>query len=63
MKILRYSPEKKGEILARTLPTANVTDAVTAIVEDVRARGDAALYEYTARFDKAELSSLAVTRE
>ncbi len=63
MKILKYLPEKKDEILSRTIPTANVTDAVRTIVDDVRARGDEALYEYTERFDKAKLSSLAVTKE
>jgi len=31
-----------------------------AIVEDVRARGDAALREYTARFDKVEIDEIAV---
>ncbi|MDR1060521.1 MAG: histidinol dehydrogenase, partial [Clostridiales bacterium] len=33
------------------------------IVADVRARGDAALYEYAERFDGARLSSLAVSRD
>src|SRR6185503_693798 len=34
---------------------AELLNVVTAIVDDVRARGDQALIEYTARFDKIEL--------
>jgi histidinol dehydrogenase len=36
---------------------------VGAIVEDVRVRGDEALIEYTARFDKVELNTLRVSEE
>ncbi|HEX6722105.1 MAG TPA: histidinol dehydrogenase, partial [Burkholderiaceae bacterium] len=36
-----------------------VEDAVTTILADVRARGDAAVLEYTARFDKLEVRSMA----
>jgi histidinol dehydrogenase len=36
-----------------------VDAAVAAIVADVRARGDAALVEYTARFDRLEVASAA----
>jgi histidinol dehydrogenase len=36
-----------------------VEDAVTAILADVRERGDAALLEYTARFDKLAARSVA----
>lgn len=41
------------------------SDTVQAIVEDVKNRGDAAVFEYTRRFDNAELdaSCLRVTRE
>src|SRR6185369_10202817 len=34
-----------------------------AIVEDVRVHGDEALMEYTARFDKVELSTLRVSEK
>ena len=37
--------------------TETVDRAVTAIVADVRARGDAALIEYTARFDRLTLTA------
>ena len=33
----------------------DVDDAVAAIIADVRARGDAALIELTARFDRLEI--------
>ena len=35
---------------------ADVVDAVAAILADVKARGDAAVLEYTAKFDRFELS-------
>jgi histidinol dehydrogenase len=41
---------------------ASVTEAVRAIVDDVRARGDAALGEYVARFDRVD-GPLRVGRE
>src|ERR1044071_829416 len=36
---------------------------VGAIIDDVRARGDEALIEYTARFDKVELKELRIGEE
>ena len=63
IRILKMGEVKPEEIFARTLPTDNVSDAVAAILADVRARGDEALLDYTRRFDKAELTSLAVTPE
>ena len=41
--------------------TATVDKAVTAIIADVRARGDAALFDYTARFDRFTATSLRIT--
>ncbi len=48
-----------------TLPRPDLVDEgpvaeVSAIVDDVRMRGDAALREYTARFDKVELDEIRV---
>jgi histidinol dehydrogenase len=42
---------------------AELMRVVGAIVEDVRARGDEALIEYTARFDKVELKELRIGEE
>ena len=63
IRIYQYGEVPNREIFARTEPTVNVTEIVTGIIQDVRARGDAALLEYTKKFDKAELSSLQVTEE
>ena len=63
IKIMKYGEVANGEIFARTVPTVNVEDIVADIIKNVRERGDAALYEYCEKFDKAKLSSLAVTEE
>ena len=63
IKIMKYGEVENGEIFARTVPTVNVEDIVADIIGNVRERGDAALYEYCEKFDKAKLSSLAVTEE
>ena len=63
IRILKYGEVKNEEIFARAVPAANVADTVAAIIADVRARGDEALFKYTKRFDGASLTSLAVTKE
>ena len=63
IKILKYGEVENKEIFARAVPTVNVEDTVADIIKNVRERGDAALLEYTERFDKAALSSLKVTKE
>ncbi|MDO5657682.1 MAG: histidinol dehydrogenase [Paracoccus sp. (in: a-proteobacteria)] len=45
-----------GMLSAKREDSADVGDAVAAIIADVRARGDAALIELTARFDRQELT-------
>lgn len=67
MKIYRPSDtcfdEMKRRMNRRALPEDSVRDTVNAIIRDVSARGDEALFDYAARFDKAHLdsSSLFVT--
>lgn len=51
------------EIFARTQPTAQVSDIVADIIANVRKGGDKAVLEYTARFDKAVLTDMAVKPE
>ena len=63
IRIYPYGEVPNQEIFARTEPTANVSDIVTGIIQDVRCRGDEALLEYTKKFDKAELTNLQVTEE
>ena len=61
IKIYKYGEVSNEEVFARDNIASNVEPAVTAIIADVRARGDEALFEYTARFDKAVLTSLEVS--
>ena len=63
IKIMKFGEVSPDEVFARVEPTVNVEDIVTDIIANVRTRGDAALYEYTEKFDRVTLSSLAVTRE
>ena len=63
IKIMKYSELSNDEIFARVTPTVNVTDIVAEIIENVRANGDKALFEYCKKFDKADLTSLLVTEE
>ena len=58
----------KMELVARLAARSVALDAelmslVTAIVDDVRERGDEALIDYTARFDKVELKEIRVSNE
>ena len=63
IKIMKYGEVSADEIFARIEPTFDVTDIVTDIIENVKENGDKALFEYSKKFDKAELSSLEVTEE
>ena len=63
IRILKYGEVENKDIFARTEPKINVEQTVADIISAVRARGDAALYEYCERFDGARLSSLAVSPE
>ncbi len=62
----KLSEAERAEILARSeQDIASVQDAVGEIVSGVRADGDAALREYTRRFDKVDLAQrpIAVSKE
>ena len=63
IQILKYSEVPASEVFARTEPAVNVEAIVTDIIANVRIRGDAALYEYCEKFDRATLSSLQVSKE
>ena len=63
IKILKYNEVSSSEIFARFEPTSSVEDVVADIIAQVRLRGDEALLEYTARFDKAQLSDLRVSAD
>ena len=61
IKILKMGEVSAAEIFRRNTPTVNVTDTVAEILRQVRERGDAALREYTRKFDGADLENLLVT--
>ena len=63
IKIFKYGEVPAREIFARENPTANVSDIVSDIISNVISRGDEAIFEYARKFDKADLSSLEVTKE
>lgn len=63
IKILEYKNINRDEIFSRMAEAPDVSDIVADIIENVKKGGDKAVFEYTARFDKAELSSLEVTKE
>lgn len=63
IKILKYGQVDNSQIFARGTETTDVSATVSEIIENVRKNGDKALYEYCKKFDKAELSSLCVTKE
>lgn len=63
IKIYKYGEVQNSEIFARDNISPDVEGIVSAIIADVASRGDEALFEYTKKFDKAELTSLEVTAE
>ena len=63
IRIMKYGEVSSNEIFARTEPQVNVQDIVTDIIANVRERGDAALYEYCEKLDKAKLRTLQVSSE
>ena len=63
IKIMEYGQVSTDEIFARVTPKTDVAAIVTDIIENVRAKGDAALYGYCKKFDGADLSSLLVSEK
>ena len=62
MRIIKLNEQSRANILADLLKRdpnnySAYEDTVQAIVDDARARGDEALFEYTKKFDGAELSA------
>jgi len=63
MKIYKY-PERSqwAEIVERPrLDLTQLNETVSTVLSDIRERGDEAVREYERKFDKAELTSLAVS--
>ncbi|MBO7364773.1 MAG: histidinol dehydrogenase [Lachnospiraceae bacterium] len=63
IRILEYGEVPVSEIFARVEPKTDVSGIVRAILEDVKARKDAAVLDYTERFDGVRPEPLAVSRE
>ena len=63
IKILKYGEVSTDDIFARVVPTVNVEGVVTEIIDNVRKNGDAALFAYCEKFDKAKLTELLVSEE
>ncbi|HVW12841.1 MAG TPA: histidinol dehydrogenase [Mucilaginibacter sp.] len=67
MKTYNYSDLSKTDIQKLVQRNVDPADEIRAVVEDViqnvRTNGDQALLEYAAKFDKVELTSLAIEKE
>ena len=63
IKIYKYGEVENSEIFSRMADTVDVSDIVSGIIDNVKANGDKALFEYCEKFDKAVLTSLEVTEE
>ena len=65
MITIKYPKREEWASITRRphLDVSQLTSTVRTVLDDVRARGDEAVKEYELKFDKADLSSLAVTAE
>ena len=63
IKIMKYGEVPNSEIFKRAETISKVEGIVSEIISNVRAGGDAALLEYTRKFDGAELVSLQVSEQ
>lgn len=63
IKILSFNEVNKSEIFARAEGVSGVEEIVADIIENVKQRGDEAVFEYCEKFDHARLSSLEVSPE
>ena len=61
IKILRCGQDKAEEILARSFPLESVEETVAQIIKNVRERGDAALREYSEKFDGVVIKDFLVS--
>lgn len=63
IKIYNYGQVPNSEIFARKNIDAGVESIVAEIIAQVIQRGDEALFEYSRKFDRAELSTLEVSAQ
>jgi histidinol dehydrogenase len=62
-KLSDVSEAEMQKLISRGSGLADVGDTVSAILSDVRMKGDAALREYTKKFDKIELTDFEVSEK
>lgn len=65
MQIIKYPQREDWKTILKrpTFDTSSLNDTVGAVLADIRERGDKAVFEYEAKFDKVELTTLAVTAD
>ena len=63
IKIYKYGEVANSEIFARENIASGVEGVVSEIIARVKENGDKALFDYTKKFDGADLSSLKVSKE
>ena len=63
IRIMKYGEVANEDIFARSVPAVDVAGIVSGIIDDVKARGDAALFDYCEKFDRVRLASLEVTAD
>ena len=61
IKIIKDSLEKREEIFSVSVEKPDVAEIVSGIIERVKTQGDAALFDFTEKFDKVKLTSLKVS--
>ena len=62
IRIMKYGETPNSELLLRRGVSEDVSRAVADIIADVRSGGDRALLDYAARYDRAKLDALEVSR-
>jgi len=63
IKIMDAAEVPRETILLRNMELPDVSETVSAIIKNVRENGDAALLEYSEKFDGVRVTSLEVTEE
>ncbi|AKB54260.1 MULTISPECIES: histidinol dehydrogenase [Methanosarcina] len=62
-KLSDVSEAEMQKLVSRGSGLEDVAKTVSTVLSDVRTRGDSALREYTAKFDKVELANFEVSKE
>ena len=63
IKIYKYGEVPNSEVFARSEAKVDVEAIVAGIIENVKKNGDAALKEYSEKFDKVVLDAIEVSQE